>query len=355
MIRRRRPRREIAFSFDSFLDVVANVVGIILRLILVAWVGAQSYSPLDDQCCEPPPPPTPLPAPLVLPAPTSPLAPEVARARAELRETRGRLREQSERLGPVREQTRQGAAALKAVRARRQKLEQERALIERNIGERGQASRALGLALQALSARSKQLLADLDALRKAPLLKKTYRYRTPVSQPVTQEVMFECRAGRVTLIDVASLEDKMRQQARAGEKELRQHWEMSGVTPPIGAFRLRYVYDRERTLLEDKVAVPPESATFRYSLASYQIEPIVPQRGESGDKALAAGSQFRNVVDRLAPQQTAVTLWVYPDSFPLYRQLRDYLHDRDMVVAGRPLLEGALIGMSRRGTASRGQ
>ena len=43
MIRRRRPQREIPFSFDSFLDVVANVVGIILRLILVAWVGARSY------------------------------------------------------------------------------------------------------------------------------------------------------------------------------------------------------------------------------------------------------------------------------------------------------------------------
>ena len=45
MIRRRRTQREIPFSFDSFLDVVANVVGIILRLILVAWVGARSYHP----------------------------------------------------------------------------------------------------------------------------------------------------------------------------------------------------------------------------------------------------------------------------------------------------------------------
>src|SRR5438552_13617615 len=46
MIRRRRRHREIPFSFDSFLDVVANVVGIIIRLILVAWVGARSYSSL---------------------------------------------------------------------------------------------------------------------------------------------------------------------------------------------------------------------------------------------------------------------------------------------------------------------
>src|SRR5712691_1115041 len=42
MSRRRRPQRE-HFSFDSFLDLVTNVVGIIIRLILVTWVGARSY------------------------------------------------------------------------------------------------------------------------------------------------------------------------------------------------------------------------------------------------------------------------------------------------------------------------
>src|SRR5437867_983182 len=46
MFRRRRPVREIPFSFDSFLDIVANVLGIIIRLILVVWVGARSYSSL---------------------------------------------------------------------------------------------------------------------------------------------------------------------------------------------------------------------------------------------------------------------------------------------------------------------
>src|SRR5262245_49189248 len=49
MIRRRRRAREIPFSFDSFLDIVANVVGIIIRLILVVWVGARSYSSLKPQ------------------------------------------------------------------------------------------------------------------------------------------------------------------------------------------------------------------------------------------------------------------------------------------------------------------
>src|SRR4051812_4649187 len=48
MIRRRRRPAEIPFSLDSFLDVIANVVGIIIKLILVAWVGARSYHAICD-------------------------------------------------------------------------------------------------------------------------------------------------------------------------------------------------------------------------------------------------------------------------------------------------------------------
>src|SRR5216110_1306251 len=45
MLRRRRPQKDESthFSFDSFLDLVTNVVGIIIRLILVTWVGARTY------------------------------------------------------------------------------------------------------------------------------------------------------------------------------------------------------------------------------------------------------------------------------------------------------------------------
>src|SRR5437868_1835502 len=76
--RRRRPRREIPFSFDSFLDVVANVVGIIIRLILVAWVGARSYKAIVPPA---PVPPAALVEPPSLPEPTDPRLEQLARRR----------------------------------------------------------------------------------------------------------------------------------------------------------------------------------------------------------------------------------------------------------------------------------
>jgi len=84
--RRRQPAREPAFSFDSFLDVVTNVVGIIVRLILVAWVGARAYGMLQAGADETPA------APLAEPKPADdPMHPEVARTELALAEARKQL------------------------------------------------------------------------------------------------------------------------------------------------------------------------------------------------------------------------------------------------------------------------
>jgi hypothetical protein len=166
--------------------------------------------------------------------------------------------------------------------------------------------------------------------------------------------MFECKRGRVTLLDVAALLEEIRRTQRSRAEELQTRWEVSGLTEPVGSFRLRYVLFRERTLLDGPKG-NPVGGSFRYGL-EWEAEPIEVERGEAGEAALRAGSAFRKVIDTLDPQQTAITFWVYPDSFALYRQLRDYLHEKEIVVAGRPLLEGLSIGASsRKGTISRGQ
>jgi hypothetical protein len=85
------------------------------------------------------------------------------------------------------------------------------------------------------------------------------------------------------------------------------------------------------------------------------LEALDAGRGELQEQALAQNSQFRSVVDTLDPRLTTVTFWVYPDSFALYRRLRDELADRDIVVAGRPLPPGTPIASSRHGSKSRGQ
>jgi hypothetical protein len=325
-MRTRRSARGITFSFDSFLDVVANVIGIILRLILVAWVGARSYQAI-----------------VTLQADRQALA----RLEGELQDRKDRL-QRSEGL------VARASQSLAAVRAERAQFEERLAAFP-PIDPSSRA--ALVARKEAAKARRDELAERLRALPRAAPAAKVLRYRTPVSRALqSEEMMFELRRGRVTPIDLAVLLQDVRRGMDEARDRLKTQWEVTGVTAPAGAFRMRYVVVRQRGLLDALGAAGPASDTsYRYGLDSWVLEPVEERRGETADEALAPNSAFRKLVDRIQPDLTAVTFWVYPDSFPEYRRLRDYLYGRGIEVAGRPLPSQASISASRRGTASRGQ
>jgi hypothetical protein len=355
MIRRRHRSREIAFSFDSFLDVVANVVGIIIRLILVVWVGARSYHTLQFQPRPTTPPPASAPE---APLPEDPLQAELERHRQELAQAQARLLEQLRQFQEAEGQQHQAEQALLSLTSRRQDLSKEQAALDGRLAEGRQGARAAALSLEDLRRRSRTLAEEIQAVERLPPLKKTLRYRTPVSRPVhAEELLFECREGRVTFIDIGALLAEVKHTLEDKGEQLKSRWQVTDVAGPVGAFRLRYAVERERGALDTlgDAAAPEARAGFRFGLSEWQLEPVAAGRGEPADAALVEGSEFRRVADLIDPQQTVVTIWVYPDSFALYRRLRDYLYDRDVVVAGRPLPEGTPIASSRRGTVSRGQ
>lgn len=355
MTRCRRPRREVLFSFDSFLDVVANVVGVIIRLILIAWVGARSYRAFIDLPPPPPPPPA-IADPAPLPDPTDSRLEELARRRQQVsRQAQQALRQQKEKEEKLRQQQEKARREMKLLAAKRASLEQQQTQLQQQASDRNKVVKTVLLSVEELQARSNRLLAELKKAKELPKATKKLRYRTPVSAVVqTEEMMFECKNGRVTLLDTAALLEEIRRVSRNKGEQLRDQWMVTDATPPVGAFRLRFVIERERTVLDGPGGVPA-TGPYRYGLSSWEAEPIMAERGETVTQALATGSAFRKLVDNLEVQQTVVTFWVYPDSFALYRELRDYLHKRDIVVAGRPLPEGVPIASSRKGTASRGQ
>jgi hypothetical protein len=352
MYRRRRRSREIDFSFDSFLDVVANVVGIIIRLILVVWVGARSYTALHP-LVQPPAPPAATRS--EQKDPQDPLQGELAERRRELAALQARLLEQLRQAQLVEQKAAAAAGELPGLVARRQQLDQERAALKT-----GPDSAAPGAALSAAELRERcgKLTGEIQALEKLPPLKQTLHYQTPVSRPVhSDELFFECRAGRVTFLDLAALLAEIHRDLDQKGKELRTRWELTDTAGPVGAFRLRYTLTREHGLLDNAPGsdAPNPDGAYRCSMNGWEIEPVADPRGEPEGNALTAGSEFRQIVDPLDPQQATVTFWVYPDSFALFRRLRDYLYQRDIVVAGRPLPDGAPILFGRHGTASRGQ
>ncbi len=356
MYRRRRPHRDkIAFSFDSFLDVVANVIGIIVRLILVTWVGAKSYHTSMHWVANAPP----TTATKNLSAPKladEPLSAEIQALRAEIEKARLALAERLGSLERVDKEQSQEKAKIAQLVSQRQEREAEARKLEAKTGEKAGAIEEAPLTLDELKARSRKLLEEIKAVQAEPAPKQAVRYRAPVSSIVfADEVHFECRAGRVAYFDLPAFKHEIDGGLQSKAGELKTTWKVHASTAPVGPFRLRYVVERERDHMEALGASRPANSQFRYGMSEWTLEPLTEIRGETTDTALSPGSQFRALVDKLDPRVTVVTLWVYPDSFASFRRLRDHLHDRDLEVAGRPLPEGAPIAASRSGTASRGQ
>jgi hypothetical protein len=353
MSRRRRSQREF-FSFDSFLDLVTNVVGIIIRLILVVWVGARTYSTLPEYLRHPKATAAALSAPKES---QDPLSDELERQRRALAEAQKRLLEQLRQLDLVKESEQKTDAELTAVEEKQHELQQVRGELEQRKADRDNSVKTAVVTLADLEKRRDKLMEEIKALEKQPPVKKTLRYRTPVSQPVhAEELHFECRYGKVAFVDVNTLLTDVRQHLEDNGKQLQQQWEVTDVTAPVGPFRMRYTIERRRETLD--AALPgagPRGSSYAYGLSEWHIEPIAYDRGELADRALQPTSEFRHVVDGLSPTQAVVTFWVYPDSFDIYRRLRDYLQDREITVAGRPLPDGLPIASSRRGSVSRGQ
>ena len=61
------------------------------------------------------------------------------------------------------------------------------------------------------------------------------------------------------------------------------------------------------------------------------------------ESSRSPSSNYGRAIRQLSPGRDTITMWIYPDGFPLYRKLRDDLHARGFMVAARPLPEGTSI------------
>jgi hypothetical protein len=128
---------------------------------------------------------------------------------------------------------------------------------------------------------------------------------------------------------------------------------VAGEAGPVGDFSIRYQVVPVGLGLASRYG--PATLDAEYSLAGYEIVPLRSRRGEDVRAMMEPASQFGRAVNQLDPQRDTITLWVYPDSFEVFRQVRDMLHERGFMVAARPLPDDMPIRGSPSGSISAAQ
>jgi hypothetical protein len=198
-----------------------------------------------------------------------------------------------------------------------------------------------------------KLKTELATLRTMPRPKATsILSKSPVARPASSdEFHFELRRNRISFIDLERLMELAKADAQVRIRMTDRSGLITSQVGPVGSFSLAYALGRADAGIDELI----QRQSIRFDLKGWELVPESEQRGESYEATRNPISAYRRALNRLNGGRSVVTFWVYPDSFSLYRRLREELVESGFSVAGRPLPEGMLIRGSPMGSVSAAQ
>ncbi len=373
----RRVRVEQTAGDDSFLDIVANVVGILIILIVVAGVRARQTpielppSPMTTAVTPAlplpvsPPEPRPEPEPEPEPPPTNVIAPSRPRPPTVLLpaivDRSDEVTEIADELVRLEEQLLRRETALAASRRRLETARSETRRRRTFLESRQQDVQVLldkqALAdgtVQTLTRQHQQALLTLEEItRRADPVKPLTHRLTPVSKTVRgKEQHFHVAGGRVASIPLKRLQQRVRDQLTKHARFASRFQKHEGRVGPVDGFLLDYTIQRRPLSVVDELKYG--RGMVRIGVTHWTIQPEEDVVSETPEQALARGSRFHAAL-KSCHSDTALTFWVYPDSFAAFRRLQSAAQRAGFHVAGRPLPEGVQVSGSPDGSRSLAQ
>ncbi len=314
---------------DSFLDVVTNIVGILIILVMV--VGARvRHVVLSSK-------------PEGTPA-TAALAAEVT--------SLGQTALASER--DIEAIEREAAGVIEAAmmaQADRMELATSVAAAKVSFEKAKKASDASAVEAAERASKHSAMAEEIErldreaaALARAPATAmQVLAYPTPIGRTVNgDEIHFQIDANRVAYLPLDELFEMARTRTQRHAGSLAQLSDRIESVGPARGFMLDYVMEARVDQARGQVLVRSRE---------WVIRPASAGLGETIEESLRPESQFRATLSRIRPD-TTVTLWCYPDSFEAFRTIRAELFRLGIPAACRPLPEGAPIGGSAEGSKS---
>ena len=389
---RRSSNSEQEFGSDSFLDIIANIVGILIILIVVAGVK------VSRQAAMPPEPPQvtevteePLP-PLMIPAapepeteqpfgiwedpftdppePTEDFDAEISTLRLQLDQAQETFAESSEELQRMLEQiVRQPNEDQQlAMVQRREQMTDSVFRLRESLSETNAQLATHQSTLNSLSSRQSYVAEALEQVafetRKLRETLNTFDEQqksaerinhrlSPVGETVTdQEVHFRLAGGRIAHIPLEGLLDRLKNQVGNRRGVVMKFHRYEGLVGPVGGFRMNYVVTRVAS--SPVQSLQYGRSVYRMAVARWTIVPAETLQAEPIEQAMKVGSRFRQIMEATDPD-TTVTIWLYPDDFDKFTLIRELAHNLNLRVAARPLPEGTPIQGSPNGSRSTSQ
>lgn len=327
---RRRPEEDRSAGQDSFLDVVTNIVGILIILVMV--IGARVKQ-------------------VALQGPKPVATPATAALEVELGELARALGSTESEIEDLQGQRQLVEAAISGAGQARLQMATEVAAATRELEARKQAADAAQVAMAERAARRRGLedeirncaLAADSLAHAAATTQEVLAYPTPIGRTVNgEEIHFRLAGGRIAYVPLEELFELAKGHTRRNSGSISELTSRVVSVGPTQGFALDYVIEAKVDQARGQVLIRSRE---------WVVRPAEANVGELVAEALAPSSRFRRALAGVKPD-TTVTLWCYPDSFEGYREVRAELHRLGVPTAGRPLPDGAPIGGSTDGSKS---
>jgi len=334
---KRRKRNNTEFELggqDSFLDLVSNIVGILIILVMVAGVRAQFSSANDSE------PPADSQMIGDLEAKYEELQTKEGRT-AQLREDFETLQVQSEIIAEqINRQGMEYAALFDLLASVRSEMELAAEEKCQSFKEKIEYQRQL----LETKAKLEQIDREKTHLRQTrPQATRMENIPTPLSKMVgdDKEIHVRLLGGRIVYVPFMELIAQLRRNVGDDQNRYFRQQTSVGKVGPIENFELEFLLVTHN--------YPAPRIDFQYG----EVTPVFEPLGQPLREALVSPqSEFRRKLSTFRRDIYTVTVWVYPDSFEEYQELKRFLHDLGYSVAARPMSMGDPISASPYGTKS---
>lgn len=335
-----REKAEIVGGEDSLLDVIANLVGVLIILVAIASVCSRRNLMLEAESTE---------------------------QNSRLQAARDERDTAVARAGQVGAAFHESERELKALRHADQNLQMLRhqALIERELelrrlkesgpGDAGSREPALAetrLAVSRLQNELSSVSQQIAARKNSTAVRREIKhYPTPIAKTVfSDEVHFRLIDGRIEFVPINELVEQMKAQWKSRPAAIRPGEEILEEVGPLDGFRMQY-----RLSATAERAAGGESQRVFVELQQFSMLAERTDSGETVADAVREGSRFATRLSRLRPEKTTVSVWVYPDCFQEYSQLRDWLRQKGFQTAAWPIEHGQQISGGPNGMRTTAQ
>jgi hypothetical protein len=322
---------------DSFLDVITNIVGILILLVLVAGLRtsrAVHEASSDDAAAQ------------------SDHHDEMREVYTAARNSEKTARELVHRVADVRHETAFRESEREWLTMAVAEAEQEIATRRTGLGTDDRRDFDLRRDLADAQAKLDDLAREQIALLSRDEASEEIQCEpTPLGKVVTgKQVHLLLSEDHVAVVPFDDLMELVKDDVKENIWRLRQQDEMERTVGPVNGFRLRYWFVKAEVRARTESGAVMTGSIPQFSHCYFV--PIAEPPGEPAEDAMRGDSELHHYLRRLRPDGTTVTVWTYPGNYDRLRELKRSIRELGFQIAVRPLPKGMPIGASQRGSES---